>query len=116
MPELSNHDHDLNRSLRHARHQLALTERINALKTQMMAEWEEFRLAVQDEQPTGLSPMAGLHLDALAAMAVLSDFHCRIAHEMADKGDGEASHAWTLDESQINCAYALLADVDMSEC
>lgn len=106
---------ELIHSLRIAQANLALREQISDLNATFQEEWEAFRKQRLNGDATGLSPVSRLKLEAQARLALLSRFHCAMAHELIDAGEHEAAHSWALDEGLLNSSFLLLEQVDTSE-
>ncbi|MCE2836874.1 MAG: hypothetical protein LW834_07915 [Cyanobium sp. 49614_E6] len=112
-PDLNPSHEDLHLHFAEARHQLAVTERSDALTEQLSADWEAYRQRLLNGQETGASPISLLKIEAMASLRALAGFHCYMAHELIDGGMHDEAHHWAIDEGYLSSAYALLVQVDM---
>lgn len=108
-------DEELQESLVHARHGLALNERSRAVKQQLCEDWERYRIQAAEGSETGASPVSLLKLEAMASIAALADFHCVMSHQLIDAEMHEEAHGWAIDEGYFNAAFTILAHVNTED-
>jgi hypothetical protein len=105
-------DQELHSSLQQIRYNLAVLERARAIKQQLGEDWELYRGLAADDAERGASPVSKLKVEAIATIATLGEFHCRMAHCLAEEGEHRAAHAWAVDEGILQAAGAVLNRVD----
>lgn len=100
--------------LRDARISLSLEQQILETKERFKREATAYEQARKAGQPTGLSPLEQLKLQALAPLFVLAQYHCICSHIAAEQGDVGASHVWALDEGRLQLLVGTLIEIDVS--
>lgn len=113
MSEENNKDLHQHTTLRNARLDFILNEKINAHKTRLKQECESYGMALEEDKPRGVSPLLLLKIEALAAMATFADYHCMVAHRAIEADDHNAAHAWAVDEGRIHGAIEVIASVEV---
>lgn len=113
MSEENSKDLHQHATLRNARLDFILNEKINAHKKRLKQECESYSMALKEGKPRGVSPLLLLKIEALAAMATLANYHCMIAHRAIEADDHNAAHVWAVDEGRIHGAIELIASVDV---
>jgi hypothetical protein len=99
-------------SLSEIRQRLALKARTDELKSELQDDWTAYCAARTEGKAFGASPVSVLKTEALAAIAVLKDFHCNMAGQCTDAHMHPQSHAMSVDEGILLAAFNLIAMVD----